>query len=403
MVVAVGVRQPTVYYGLSGEGLGHARRALPILEYLRERANVVVLASGQATEWVRSRFASDDAGRKIAPSFSFEVRAVAGYRFQYNALSRLSIGGTLLAARRTAELVNDAVRALASELAAHRTLVISDFEPITIRAAEAAGVPSLSIDHQRFLQACRFNQASARVRGCVELLRRIIDVVYGRPQRLVVSGFYLPPLKREFGHARLAGVTIRKNLLHVQRKQEPFLVAYARRECPTEVERTLERSPLPVFLYGAGQRASRGNLHYRESSDEEFSERLAACRAVVSTAGNQLIGEAFYLGKPVLAFPEPGNPEQHVNAALLKLSGGGLACSHRRFSPSVLEQFLACRAQFDVCLRQLGAPGNRSILSAVDDFINPMADREMNNRAPNSASVSQPGVEPYRVSAGACA
>lgn len=279
---------PTVYYGLSGEGLGHARRALPILEYLRTRAPVVVLASGQATELVRARFEGNGPGR-----FGIEVRTVVGYRFEYNKFSRLSVGGTLLAAQRTAALVNDAVRSLKTELAARPSVVISDFEPITIRAAEAAGVASLSIDHQRFLQACRFNEAPPKVRLCAELLRRVVDVVYGVPQRLVVSGFFLPPLKREFCHARLAGVTIRDNLLHVEPCQEPHLVAYVRRTCPTEVERSLERSPLPVFMYGMGRRPARGNLQFCESSDQAFSERLATCSAVVSTAGNQLIGEAF--------------------------------------------------------------------------------------------------------------
>lgn len=352
-------RDLTVFYGLSGEGLGHARRALPVLEYLLTRARVVVLASGQATDVVRARFGAD----------RIEVRAVAGYRFEYNALDRLSIAGTLLAARKTAAQVNDAVRGLAEELASCPSVVISDFEPTTIRAAELASVPSLSVDHQRFLQACRFEGVSPRVRLGVEFLRRIIDGIYGVPQRLVVSGFFLPPLKDEFCHARLAGVTIRDNLLRIERRDESYLVAYVRRNCPLEVERTLERSPMPVYLYGMGKRAPRGNISYCEASDGEFSARLAACRAVVSTAGNQLIGEAFYLGKPVLAFPEPGNPEQHINAALLNLSGGGYACSHRRLSGHVLHAFLERRPDYAVRLRTLGVAGNRTILSAVDEFL----------------------------------
>ena len=61
---------------------------------------------------------------------------------------------------------------------------------------------------------------------------------------------------------------------------------------------------------------------------------------MITTAGNQLIGEAFYLRKPCLAFPEPGNTEQHINAALIQQSGGGLATSHRRFSVELLAGFL---------------------------------------------------------------
>ena len=45
--------------------------------------------------------------------------------------------------------------------------------------------------------------------------------------------------------------------------------------------------------------------------------------AVVSTAGNQLVGEALYLGKPVLVMPERVNFEQAINAHYLEQSGAG--------------------------------------------------------------------------------
>lgn len=350
---------PTVYYGLAGEGLGHARRAAPILEHLCQRTRVVVLTSGQATELVRARFAK----------VGVEVRQVPGYRFEYNALSRLSIGATLLSAYRTAAQVDGVVRTLAAELARRPSIVVSDFEPITIRAAELAGAPSLSVDHQRFLQVCRFDETPSHVRLGAEVMRRVIDITHGTPHHLVVSGFFLPPAKPGFDHVKLAGVTIRDSLLTLGRRRDPYLVAYVRRSCPLEVERTLMRSPIPVFLYGLGERPSRGNIRYCKASDREFSERLSGCSAVVSTAGNQLIGEAFHLGKPVLAFPEPGNPEQHVNAALLNLSGGGLGCSHRALTHRVLEAFLQQRPSFERALLTLGAPGNATILRAVDEFL----------------------------------
>src|SRR5690606_32445238 len=48
-----------------------------------------------------------------------------------------------------------------------------------------------------------------------------------------------------------------------------------------------------------------------------------SCEALFSTAGNQLVGEALYFGKPVFAIPEPRNWEQYINAHYLAESGAG--------------------------------------------------------------------------------
>jgi hypothetical protein len=53
-----------------------------------------------------------------------------------------------------------------------------------------------------------------------------------------------------------------------------------------------------------------------------------------------LIGEAYFLGKPVLAIPEDGNFEQQLNGWLVANSGGGWATTFVDFNPHILQQFL---------------------------------------------------------------
>jgi len=62
----------------------------------------------------------------------------------------------------------------------------------------------------------------------------------------------------------------------------------------------------------------------------------------VTTAGNQLIGEAIHLGKPVLAMPEPGNYEQHINAHFVRESGAGMVVDEpQALTVDALRRFLA--------------------------------------------------------------
>jgi uncharacterized protein (TIGR00661 family) len=71
----------------------------------------------------------------------------------------------------------------------------------------------------------------------------------------------------------------------------------------------------------------------------EFVHDLARCACVVSTAGHQLISEACFLGKPMLAIPEPGQYEQYINAFYLEKVGGGRRCDLKALSPRLVQDF----------------------------------------------------------------
>jgi uncharacterized protein (TIGR00661 family) len=75
---------------------------------------------------------------------------------------------------------------------------------------------------------------------------------------------------------------------------------------------------LPVKVYGLGERASIGKLSFQPIDEYQFAEDLAHCRAVVSAAGNQLIGEALHLGKPMFVLPEKAHGEQSTNSYFLR-------------------------------------------------------------------------------------
>ncbi len=76
-------------------------------------------------------------------------------------------------------------------------------------------------------------------------------------------------------------------------------------------------------VYGLGAQPSRGNLRFFAIDERRFVEDLATSYALVTTAGNQLLGEALYLRKPILALPEPNNPEQLLHGHLLAREGTG--------------------------------------------------------------------------------
>ena len=110
---------------------------------------------------------------------------------------------------------------------------------------------------------------------------------------------------------------------------------------------------LPVKVYGLGARESIGQLSFQPIDEHQFVEDLANCRAVISAAGNQLIGEALHLGKPMFVLPERAHGEQSINSFFLR----NMACGDFEYLENVtldqVKSFLENLEQYCVPLKKV--------------------------------------------------
>jgi predicted glycosyltransferase len=74
--------------------------------------------------------------------------------------------------------------------------------------------------------------------------------------------------------------------------------------------------------------------------ESSFVQSITRCAAVICTAGNQTIGEALFLEKPVLAIPEPLAFEQQINAMALEQTACGASCSLEELNSTHIARFL---------------------------------------------------------------
>lgn len=107
-------------------------------------------------------------------------------------------------------------------------------------------------------------------------------------------------------------------------------------------------------------------------SNLPFLEDLAACRAVLSTAGNQLMGEAIYLGKPVMVMPEHC-VEQRLNAAAVERLGIGERVSRREFTAERIRAFLGRLDGYVTAMKAHVRDGRQETLAALDRFLKELA------------------------------
>jgi UDP:flavonoid glycosyltransferase YjiC (YdhE family) len=92
---------------------------------------------------------------------------------------------------------------------------------------------------------------------------------------------------------------------------------------------------------------------------------------VISAAGNQLLGESLYLGKPFFAIPEKHHHEQLINAHFLRASGAGDWTTLETFGAEDLRHFLSRLDEFDPALGNYQGKliGNHDAVRAVTEAL----------------------------------
>jgi uncharacterized protein (TIGR00661 family) len=219
-------------------------------------------------------------------------------------------------------------------------ICISDFEPALPRAARQMGIPHVSLNHQHFLLTYDLRSLPAWLRLHTLYMGLVVRAYDSPAVARVVSSFYFPPLRTGCKNVTQTGVLLRPSVLEAECSHQSHLVAYWRRQAPTGALEALAELNREVRIYGLGQQQPRGRLRFLAADEHRFVADLASCAALVCTAGNQLVGEAIYLRKPVLAVPEPGNYEQYINAHFLARMNAGDWTPPHQFTTARVVRFL---------------------------------------------------------------
>lgn len=352
-----------IFYSMAGEGRGHAVRVLTLVEHLRREHELTLFASADAYDFLVNSY-GDDRYENV------RLVRVNGLKFRYTG-GRLdlfkSVAAALKFARRQMPALVDALRRRMD--AEQPDLAISDFEPTLPRAARAVGLPWMSIDHQHVLLAYNLHSLPFLLRRYAWWMSWVIRGYYGfSGYTPVASSFYTPPLKRGFEHVQQVGPMLRAEILNATPRQGDFLLSYLRSNTPARVVELLGRCGWPVRVYGLGERPALGGITFHAIDENRFVEDLASCAGLFSAAGNQLLGEALYFGKPVFAIPEGMHHEQQINACFLRQMNAGDWTTAESFQLEHLSSFLAKLDTYRAHLRQLSGQmnGTYDALAAIN-------------------------------------
>jgi uncharacterized protein (TIGR00661 family) len=351
-----------IAYGVHGYSRGHATRALPVLEALSQRHELLLFAGGDAHEMLGGRF---------------PVQPIPCLGFVYRGGRRSNLGTLVANWPKLLELAGrgPSVQAVVTQLERFRPdALISDAEPWTHLAGSLLGVPRIGFDHFGILAYCRVRLPW--MDWCKGTLDRFTYRWLMRsPERVLVSSFF--DAVPEQSGVRVVGPILREQLLTTRAATGEHVLAYFNQgseQLSDVLLDVLAQVGTEIRLYGTRHVGARGRLQFRPPGLDPFLSDLASSRAVISTAGNQLVGEAMALGKPLLVLPE-ATVEQRLNAREIVRLGVGEQLSLSALTADSIARFLARAPAYAERCRARARDGRIEAIQILERWIGELAER----------------------------
>lgn len=349
-----------ILYGVVGEGMGHATRSKVVCEHLVERGHdVKIVVSGRAHAMLAKTF--DD----VVEIRGLTIRYVDNRMDRNGTLARNVLAAPWMLAANVGAYFEKVARFRADA-------VISDFDSFAYLFAKRHRIPILSIDNQQIISRCRLGKfARQGAKIDYQMTRAFVRAKLPGCDHYVVTTFFEPPVRNRFRkNTTLVPPILRTPILEAKKRARfgQHVLVYQTSTSDTKLLDELERVPEREFVvYGLRRNAKRGNCTIKEFSETGFVEDLATAGAVVCNGGLSLIGEALYLGKPILSIPVHNQYEQVLNARYLEHLGYGLEAA--RIEADLLRLFLREAPKYAARVAKHRQDGNRILFAVVDRIL----------------------------------
>jgi uncharacterized protein (TIGR00661 family) len=344
-----------ILYGVVGEGMGHATRSRVILTHLQAQGHEVEIAvSGRAHAFLERVFPTMKVHRIAGLNMIYEDNAVQKGRTALDFLRKLP------AFAENRELFDRLDTTFDPQL------VISDFETFSYLFAKGHNLPVLSIDNMQIINRCEIDvPLTPELEASFLTAKTIVKAKLPRCGAYLITTFFTPPIRKP--RTQLFPPILRDAILDATRSTGEHVLVYQTSDSFTELVPMLRRLPGTFYVYGLGRDEQLGNVTLKSFSEQGFVDDLASARAVITGGGFSLMGEAVYLGKPVLSVPLVGQFEQTLNA--LELSKLGYGEYHAQLEEKTVGSFLERESEYAHKLSAHRQDRNAAILVAVDQLI----------------------------------
>jgi uncharacterized protein (TIGR00661 family) len=321
-----------IFYGVAGEGLGHFSRCLSLIQALPEY-EIHVFTFGEAYAGFK----------RINYPFLHKIDGISWGRNKNGIIKPIkSLINFTTFWLQSYDRHAKAVWRKAKEL--KPVAIITDFEPILARLKRKCRVPLISIDNQHKFSHCTIHGVPLRLKLYCWITGIFVRAYIPVPNHIIISTFHHDQVKKL--NAKLVNGFIRQEIIQEPRIEEDFVLVYAKHSIFPKLLECLPNNRFHFKIYGLNQPGPNikfnggGGHEYCHTSSANFARDLVRCKAVICTAGNQLLSEAVYLKKKILTIPEPNQTEQAINGFYLERGGLGINCDVKYLTRELIVGFI---------------------------------------------------------------
>ncbi len=340
-----------IIYGVAGEGSGHSSRASEIIPFIEGLGHdVKVVSYDRGYNNLKDDFdVFKIEGLHIA-SLDNKVSKVKTFT---DNLKRLPEGHRTLQALR-----KEIFKKFNPDCA------ITDFEPMTAYLANHYNLPLITLDNQHRIRYMRYDYPSYLKKDQL-ITENIIRAMVPRPDVSLITTFYFGDLKND--RSFMFPPILRGDVLKLEPYEGEHILVYLTSGFESFVEKLKNFKRERFIVYGYDRNDEDGNMVYKPFSKDGFLQDLAACKAVMATAGFTLITESIHLRKPYLAVPMLGQFEQELNALLLDRLGFGM--NLRKIRREAIGSFLYNLPDYRENLRKHPTSDNYAIKTKIKELL----------------------------------
>ncbi len=324
----------TIFYGVAGEGYGHAIRSKIVIDELKKSHKIEVFAGGNAHRYI---------------SKSYPTHKLPYFRFVHRRNSVSIVRTALLNALLLPVVLAYLIKIALLIRRKKPSVVISDFEPVVIYAAMLTRTPILTVNYP-FL-----NNTYLRAYKIMPNLKAKVDYAL-----TLLINWLLCPIKnveivttffheRSNGAEKVAKPVLRESILRAKPHAGDYVLVYQTSKSNIQLVKSLYEVEEQFIFYGFDKDEKARNVHFKRFDAQSFAQDLAGAKAVIANGGFSLMSECAYLHKPLLAIPVHNRYEQVLNGVYLKKLGFGTAI--KVATPPLIKTFLATLPQYRKNLR----------------------------------------------------
>jgi uncharacterized protein (TIGR00661 family) len=325
---------------VQGEGRGHMTQAISLSQILRKAGHhVVAVLVGKATD-------------RTIPSFFKEQIKAPVHDFIAPNIVYNQCGAGMNVGRTLYSLLRNSPQYLAGLKSIHATinevrpdLIISFYETYSglYNVIFRPGTPMLCIAHQYLLLHPKFTFPKNKTLDRILINLNSKAASWLASKRLALSFREMDGVLKQ--KISVVPPLLRREVLDLNPSAGDFFLVYMTHHSLSKqiIEWHLAHPGISLHCFWDNPNVSDeftfdNTLTFHRINSEKYLEKLASCKALVTTAGFESVCEAMYLGKPVMMVPVPNHFEQECNAIDGVISGAGVMSE--TFDLSILLEYL---------------------------------------------------------------